>query len=124
MADGQGGTPPPDLQAIARDWVTIWQSELSAMASDRELQNAWIQLVGTWSNAAELMTRLLPAGRHDTASGCAGAASPAGSAAPVAPSDDRDAAIQRLADRVADLERRLAASGHGNGSSNGGNTST
>jgi hypothetical protein len=97
---------------------------LSAMASDRELQDAWVGLVATWSNAAELMTRLLPAGRHDTTSGRAGAASPAGSAPPVAPSDDRDAAIQRLADRVADLERRLAASGHGNGNSNGGNSNT
>jgi hypothetical protein len=28
--------PPPDLAALARDWVTLWQSELAAIATDRE----------------------------------------------------------------------------------------
>ena len=94
------------------------------MASDRELQEMWIQLVANWSNAAEFMVRLLPTARHDDAAGHAGAAAATGPAAPMAPPDDRDAAIQRLADRLAELERRLDLSGLNDGSSNGGSGST
>jgi hypothetical protein len=108
MADGQRGAPPLELQAIARDWITIWQSELSAMASDRELQDAWVRLVANWSSAAERMTRPRLDDRLDNAPGRARAAPAAGPTAPVAPLDDRDAALQRLANRVAELERRLA----------------
>lgn len=121
MADGQGsqprGKPPldiqaPDLQAIARDWVTIWQSELSAMATDRELQDGWVRLVELWADAAERATRLFPLGRrpssHDEPSGHTGSTAPARAASVMAPPDDRDAAIRRLAERVAELERRLA----------------
>jgi len=138
MADGQRAAPPPDLQApdlqaperqaselqapglqaVARDWITIWQSELTAMASDRELQDAWVRVVANWSAAAELMARLLPNGRHDNAAGHARPASAAGSPPPMAPPDDRDAAIQRLADRIAELERRLDLNGLSDGSSN------
>jgi hypothetical protein len=110
MADGQGGTPPPDPQALARDWITIWQSELAALATDRELHESWIRWVTLWAQAAHAATSLLPgaAPPHEPAPGRAGSAAPAGPAAPVAAPDARDATIERLAERVAELERRLA----------------
>ena len=103
------------MQALARDWITLWQSELSAAASDRELQESWQALAGLWAGVAGAMLRGLPRGLPDdrgggraAAPGGAGAAAPAGSTAAAAASDARDAEIERLARRVADLERRLA----------------
>ncbi len=135
MADGQGSMPrsepppdlqAPDLQAMARDWITIWQSELSAMATDRELQDAWVRLVKLWADAAESAARLLPQTRHDQSPGRSRSAAPPRAPSVMAPSDDRDAAIRRLAERVAELERRLAdnegSRNPGDGAGNGTNT--
>jgi hypothetical protein len=109
MPHGQGEPPSPDPQAQARDWITIWQSELTALATDREAVDAWTRLVTLWAETAERAARLLPgAGAPDGAAGRAGSAAPAGAAAPVAAPDARDATIQHLANRVAELERRLA----------------
>jgi hypothetical protein len=136
MADGTGGVPPPDhgetrrqtgggehgrgaagLPDIAADWITIWQSELAAMATDRELQEGFLRLVDLWAQAAQSMARLLPRapGGGDGAGGRAGAAAQAGTSAPMAAPDARDAAIERLAARVDTLERQLAARGDGGG---------
>ena len=30
-----------DTRALARDWITLWQSELTAMAADREMREGW-----------------------------------------------------------------------------------
>jgi hypothetical protein len=119
MADGQGSEPSgkhppdrpaPDLRAMARDWITIWHSELSAMATDRELQESWVRLVKLWADAAERATRLRPPSPlpNDEPSGRTGSAAQARAASTMAPPDDRDAAIRHLAERVAELERRLA----------------
>jgi hypothetical protein len=126
MADGPGNAPPPnekargetvlnDPQAMARDWITIWQSELAALATDRELQEHWVRLVAMWADAASLAARFLPGGddvscQFGGPTG-AGSAAAAGTAAAVAAPDARDAAIQRLAERVEELERRLAQLG-------------
>jgi hypothetical protein len=109
MTDGQGTLPPPDPSAIATDWLTIWQSELSAMITDVELQDTLMRLVAIWAETAARMARLMPLGPHDTAARPPGPATPSRPAAPVAASDDRDAAIRELAERVAQLERRLLA---------------
>jgi hypothetical protein len=114
MPHGQGDPPFPDPQGQARDWITIWQSELTALATDREMVDAWTRLVTLWAETAERAARLLPAGAPDAAGGRTGPAAPAGAAAPVAAPDARDATIQRLADRVAELERRLALDSPGN----------
>ncbi len=118
MADGQRGAPSPDAQsgaqaggaqALARDWITIWQSELAALATDRELQDSWVRFVTLWGQAANTAATLLPgAATGERAGGRAGAAAAAGPTAPVAASDPRDATIERLAVRTAELERRLA----------------
>jgi hypothetical protein len=106
MADGQG---PPDPQSLARDWITIWQSELAALATDREMHEAWLRLVGLWADAANAAARLLPGpAAVEPAGGRTGAVAAAGAAPAMAAPDPRDAAIERLAARVEELERRLA----------------
>jgi len=42
--------PPPELdpqglEQLAEDWITLWQSELAAMAADPELAEAWAAAV-------------------------------------------------------------------------------
>jgi hypothetical protein len=134
MADGTGGMPPPNhgrpagqggagpgggaggassFPDMAADWITIWQSELAAMATDRELQEGWLRMVDLWAQAAQSMTRLMPRapGGHDGSGGRAGSAAAAGAAAVMAAPDARDAAIRHLAERVDELERQLASLG-------------
>jgi uncharacterized protein YceH (UPF0502 family) len=109
MSEGDGVPPAPDPRALALDWITIWQSELSALASDQELQDSWIRLVTQWAQFAARAAHMLPPGLHDSAPGRTGPQPPARTATALAPSDPRDAAIEQLARRVAELERRLAA---------------
>jgi hypothetical protein len=128
MADGQGTRPAADqsarniYQAQVTDWITICQSELACLATDREAQETWVRLVDLWAQTAERAARLLPAhllptplpptmplATHDRAHGPAGPAAPPGPPPPVAAPDARDATIHRLAERIAELERRLAA---------------
>jgi len=50
-ADEEAAAPDrqaPDLRALARDWITLWQSELAATAADRELAEGWQQLAALW----------------------------------------------------------------------------
>src|SRR5271156_6144782 len=105
--------PPPDLAALARDWVTLWQSELAAMAADREAQESWQAILALWAGAAGAMLAAAPRAwqpraqpgahtstdpaAHEPADGRAGAAAPPGAAAAAAAPDARDAAIDRLA---------------------------
>jgi len=112
---GGSAAPPPeppglDLQALARDWITLWQSELTAAAADREVQETWQTLAALWAGVAGAMLQGLPRGTADEAGGFPGArpfAAPRPAPAAAAP-DARDAEIERLAGRVAELERRLA----------------
>jgi hypothetical protein len=108
MSDGEQPADPPaaDLHELARDWITLWQSELAALAVDREAQESWQALLGLWAGAAAAMLQALPRAGHDASRpGAAVAPRPAPAAA--AP-DARDAEIERLARRIAELERRLA----------------
>jgi hypothetical protein len=111
MAEGEGSAEPPietELAALARDWMTLWQSELAALAADRETQEAWQKLISLWAGAARVFAAPVPdgAGRRDAAHAAAAAAR----SAPAAPTPDaRDAEIERLRGRVDALERRLAA---------------
>jgi hypothetical protein len=103
-----------DPAALMRDWITIWQSEMSAAATDPDLVHAWTRLLEIWAATARGATLLIPpmppagAAARDTAPGGARPAPPAGSAAADAAPDARDAALERLARRVEELERRLA----------------
>ena len=118
LASDTAQSPAPDLQTLARDWITLWQSELTAAAADRELQETWQTLAGLWAGVAGAMLAGLPRGLPDgpfghaastnTPSASTGAAAPARPAPTAAAPDARDAEIERLARVVADLERRLA----------------
>jgi hypothetical protein len=115
MSEGNGHADPPeqaDLVELARDWITLWQSELGALATDREAQEAWQTLISLWAGAAGALlgpaSRGSPAGSGERADRHAGAAAAAG-AAPAAPAPEpRDTEIERLRSRVDMLERRLA----------------
>jgi hypothetical protein len=104
---GQGDGPEKTASSPAsvwQDWITIWQSELNAMATDREAQQAFARMVSLWAASARAAGAFLP----DGPPGRASPESPAGAAAATAAFDARDAAIERLASRVEELERRLA----------------
>jgi len=85
----------------ARDFLAIWQSELVAMAADRELREGWAALVTLWANSAAALI-------HDhPPAGSAGATQPAGAAAlGLAPDPGLDE-IARLRHHIAELEQRL-----------------
>jgi hypothetical protein len=115
----------PDLRALARDWITLWQSELAALAVDREAQETWHTMLALWAGAAGAMLTAAPrerpgrgAPRH--AGGHAGPAASPGTAPAAAAPDPRDAEIERLARHVRELEARLAEIEHGLRDGNGG----
>ena len=58
-----------DLHALARDWITLWQSELAALAVDREAQETWHALLSLWAGAAGAMIAGLPRGCADEPAG-------------------------------------------------------
>jgi len=108
------GDTDADWRALARDWVTIWQSELAALADDREAAQTWQRMVDGWARMAEAMIAAIPEpspARRDER--VPGTAAPAGATAAAAAPHARDAELERLATRVAELERRLAALGGG-----------
>jgi hypothetical protein len=91
-------------EALARDWITVWQSELAALAADREAGETWQQTLALWAGlAACVLGGADAAGAHPAGADAASRPAPA-AAAP----DARDAAIDRLARRIGELERRLA----------------
>ena len=102
----------PDPRKLAQDWITLWQSELSAMTADPEIRESWQTVMALWAGTMSTILRGLPreqnAPRHDTARGRPWAPdAPRAPATAVAP-DARDAEIERLARHVAALERQLA----------------
>jgi len=56
--------PPADLDRLAEDWITLWQSELAAMAADPELAEAWAAAVALgaawWRAQAAGLGRMPP----------------------------------------------------------------
>jgi len=119
-----GGDPHPsdslDLRRLAQDWITLWQSELSAVAQDREAQETWRAMLtllagmaGAWLNGMPRADRGETPGTDERTGKRAGSEpAPRPKAAPAAP-DPRDAEIERLARHVAALEARLAELEHG-----------
>jgi hypothetical protein len=105
--------PPPeaaaseDLHDLARDWITLWQSELAALAVDREAQEAWCVLLSLWAGAAGAVLAGLPRRLADDPRERPAATASRPAPAAAAP-DTGDAEVERLRERVAELERRLA----------------
>ena len=107
---GTGDPPEPggaSLHELARDWITLWQSELAGLAADREARETWQAMVALWAGAAGAMLDGVPrpGDRADRRTGST--ATPGATPAAAAP-DPRDAEIGRLVGRVSELEQRLA----------------
>jgi hypothetical protein len=98
----------PDPQQLARDWITLWQSEISAMAADPEIRESWQAMMALWAGAMSAMLRVMPRQPHDGPSRPARPADAPRPTPPAAAPDARDAEIDRLTRHVAALERRLA----------------
>jgi hypothetical protein len=104
------------------DWITVWQSELAAIAVDREMHENWQEAAATWARLATAMVRdpsssNHPPTAHDPSPGfvsprSTGTVDAARAPAPAAASDARDAEIERLGRHVAALEARVAAVEH------------
>lgn len=98
---------------LAKDLVALWQSELTAMAADRELREGWAAMVALWAGSANAALQMMPrpseVARHDAPSGSARAIEPAGPAPAAAASQPGVAEIEQLTRRIAELEQRLAA---------------
>ena len=117
IGTGKAGYCPIRAEA-AQDWITLWQSELSAMAADPEMRESWQTAMALWAGTMAAVVRGLPRAAPAERSGAfatddrpAGSAGPADAprtAAAAAAPDARDAEIERLARHVAALERRLA----------------
>ncbi len=108
--------PPSELNQLAEDWITLWQSELAAMAADPELAEGWaaaVALGAAWwrAQAAGFGRAAMPfPGAADVAPRPPAAPWPA--PAGPAPDGQRDASHGQpdtaLIQRLAELERRLA----------------
>jgi hypothetical protein len=91
---------------LASDFAALWQSELTAMAADRELRESWAALLTLWASATDAARSTWRG--HEPPPGSAGAAQPPGPAAPGLASGSGLAEIERLHRRIDELERRLA----------------
>ena len=92
------------------DWITLWQSELTALAADREMREAAQALIALWDSAAHSLAATFPARADDRPSGRPRPAEPprpAPAAAAPAAGDD-GAELARLRARLAELESRIA----------------
>ena len=107
MSEPHAPDTAPDLGKLAQDWITLWQSELAALAADREAQETWRTWLAIWAGVAASAMKALP--RHDGLHAGGGGAADAPRAAPAAAaSDPRDAVIDRLARHAGELARRVA----------------
>jgi hypothetical protein len=106
----------PDLEALARRYLDLWEAQLSALAGDPALAEQMSRLVAALGSAglaaaaawSATQGREHPVGSATTSSGPAGGHAP-GTAPLRAASDDRDRGLGELARRLAALEERIAA---------------
>ena len=91
---------------LAKDLVAMWQSELTAMAADRELRETWTATMALWAQAAGAAAAMLP--HEHAAPGSTGPAQPPRAPAAAAASQPGLVEIEQLNRRIAELEQRLA----------------
>ncbi|WP_237217610.1 hypothetical protein, partial [Falsiroseomonas oryziterrae] len=41
--------PGDELDRLAEDWITLWQTEIAALAADREAAEAWAAAASAWA---------------------------------------------------------------------------
>ncbi len=107
------GDPDGYNADLTRDWVTIWQSEVNAAATDRERAETLARIATGWSRGSATPPVLPvqadgPAGhaaRQPSPRPASADASPAAGDGPVA---DLALRVDELVRRVGELERLLA----------------
>ena len=119
---------PEDLDRLAEDWITLWQSEVAGLAADPELAERWAAFASLgaswWRVAAQFSKPFTPgAAQHESTTPPprpAPAAAPSGAGGDTGHGGGGGAARDAMAERIATLERRLAdlESGAGGGSAN------
>jgi len=91
---------------LAKDLVAMWQSELTAMAADRELRETWAVTMALWAQAASVAAAMLP--HEPNPAGSPSPLEPPRTAPVVAAPQSGLAEIEQLNRRIAELEQRLA----------------
>ena len=104
---------PEDLDSLAEDWIALWQSEIAGLAADPELAEqwaAWAALGAAWMRAATTMAPRAPRPDDGPAPppGPPPAAAAPGPGGAAGHGRDDKPARDAMADRLAELERRLA----------------
>jgi len=116
---------PADLDDLARRYLDLWQDQMSALAADEDFARLMQRIMGGMGMTAAAGPAAWPAlmaamragargeragdGDERHATGTDGPRAPAGAAAPAPASDGGGPGLDRLARRVAALEKRLAA---------------
>jgi hypothetical protein len=120
-ADHDGtGQDSTDLDSLARDWITLWQSEIAALAHDREAAETVARMAGIWAGLAASLLGAVPPAHEPAAAPHAATAPAAPRAAPAHAAPDAGMAalhglLGDLAERLEGIERRLAALERRNG---------
>jgi hypothetical protein len=99
---------------FAEDWVALWQSELTAMAADRELRESITAILTLWASTAAATFKLLQA-PYEPSRRDAKALQPARPSAAAAASEPGLDEVASLNRRIAELEQRLAGLDSGRG---------
>jgi len=109
--DGEHLTGPSEVD-LARDWITLWQSELNAIALDPETLRSWRSTIQAWSSFAtwilQMAPKVSPKPSDDAETSRSTPERQTGPASTVAPPGSRDDEISRLSQHIAQLERRMA----------------
>lgn len=111
----QGEDKPPETaasvsktaaSAMLEDWISIWESELAALAADREGRELWHSCVSQWATRAREAAAWMNAFDGIQGRPAAPGQQARSETAASAP-DPRDETIAKLARRVEELERKL-----------------
>jgi hypothetical protein len=109
--DGKRSMGPSEAD-LARDWITLWQSELNAIALDPESLRSWRSTIQTWSTFATCVLQMMPKASpklpDDAERTPPWSESKARAASTASAPDPRDDEIIRLSQHIAQLERRMA----------------
>ncbi|WP_255575380.1 hypothetical protein [Caldovatus aquaticus] len=124
-----GDAPEDELERLAEDWITLWQSEIAGWMADPEAAELWAEGVAVWAAWLRAALAAAPAGAMRRGAGPAmapfgfaaaregraerpphdGAAAPPRAAAPAAASGPGDAARPGGGGHGADPERAALA---------------
>jgi hypothetical protein len=91
---------------FAEDWIALWQSELTAMAADRELRESITAMIALWASTANTSLSLLS--QHESSRRDAQTLQPPRSTAVASASEPGLDEVASLHRRITELEQRLA----------------